>query len=172
MRLYLIRHGIAAPLETPRSKDAERPLTPLGIRKMRLAARGLAHLIPRSALLFTSPATRTRQTAKVIFEECSLRRKVKISEALAAHATPTQISRTLRSLKNVTHVVIVGHEPNLSQLASSLLLNPGQQLPIQFKKGALCVIEIPTNRENLPAGKLLLHLSPRVLRKLGQSSPS
>lgn len=91
MRIYLVRHGIAAPLATPQSNDAKRPLTASGIRKMRLAARGLARLIPRSAILLVSPATRTMETARLIYEECGFSKKARVSRALAPNVPPNQV---------------------------------------------------------------------------------
>jgi len=57
----------------------------------------------------------------------------------------------------------VGHEPDLGYLASALLGSENSLL--EFKKGALCAIEVST----LPpraGGKLLWHLQPKHLRAI------
>jgi len=65
MKLLLIRHAAAVPRGTPGVPDAERPLTPQGKAKFRVAARGLARVTRRPDVLLTSPLPRARLTAKI-----------------------------------------------------------------------------------------------------------
>ena len=60
-------------------------------------------------------------------------------------------------------VALVGHEPNIGELAARLI---GAKAPIEFKKGAICRIDL----ETLPprgVGVLRWFLTPKMLRKLG-----
>ena len=67
MEVYLMRHGTALSREsTDAPADAERPLTPKGIKKTRKAAKGLATLRPSIDRVFTSPLLRARQTADIV----------------------------------------------------------------------------------------------------------
>src|SRR5207247_9322868 len=65
MKLLLIRHATAIPRGTPGVPDDERPLTPDGKAKFRVAARGLARVTRRPDLLLTSPLPRARATAEI-----------------------------------------------------------------------------------------------------------
>ena len=65
MKLLLIRHAAAVPRGTPGVPDDERPLTPDGKAKFRVAARGLARVTRRPDLLLTSPLLRARATAEI-----------------------------------------------------------------------------------------------------------
>jgi phosphohistidine phosphatase SixA len=60
-------------------------------------------------------------------------------------------------------VALVGHEPNLGELAAQLI---GARSPLEFKKGGICRIDFDV----LPpkgAGTLRWFLTPKMLRKLG-----
>jgi phosphohistidine phosphatase len=59
-------------------------------------------------------------------------------------------------------IAIVGHEPNIGELAARLI---GARAPLEFKKGAICRIDF----EVFPpkgVGSLRWFLPPRLLRKL------
>src|SRR5262245_16026944 len=65
MRLLMIRHAIALPRGPPDIPDDERPLTKRGAKRFRAAAEGLARIVARPDVLFTSPLPRARQTAEI-----------------------------------------------------------------------------------------------------------
>ena len=78
IELYLMRHGIAADLgEAGVVKDADRPLTPEGREKMKLAAVGLRKAGMKFNLILTSPLLRSRQTAEVVADALELQHKVR-----------------------------------------------------------------------------------------------
>ena len=54
MKLLLIRHAAAMPSGTPGVLDDERPLTPDGTAKFRVAARGLARVTRRPDVMLTA----------------------------------------------------------------------------------------------------------------------
>ena len=57
-------------------------------------------------------------------------------------------------------MALVGHEPSIGELAARLI---GSRHPIEFKKGAVCRIDV----ESLPPagpGSLRFLLTPKVLR--------
>jgi phosphohistidine phosphatase SixA len=59
-------------------------------------------------------------------------------------------------------VALVGHEPNLGELAAELI---GAKTPLEFKKGGICRIDF----DILPpkgTGLLRWFVTPRMLRKL------
>jgi phosphohistidine phosphatase len=83
-------------------------------------------------------------------------------EELSPAYSPDQVLEKLRSLKKAKSVVLAGHEPNCSELAAHLL--NGAQL--EFKKGALCLIE--SDPVSAGHGILIWHLSPQVLRLMAK----
>jgi phosphohistidine phosphatase len=67
MKLYILRHGEAAEHSDPRFKnDADRPLTPNGIRRTKQLAHSLRQLEVSFDVIFSSPLVRARETAEIV----------------------------------------------------------------------------------------------------------
>jgi phosphohistidine phosphatase len=169
MNLYLLRHGIAAQLEELSTQnDADRPLTGKGIKRMRREARGLRRFnIPFDAVV-TSPLLRARQTADVVAAALGLESSLEELPDLAPETSVDSLLFNLTHFKNHSHLLLVGHEPQLSDLAAFLLtLKRDAKLGVALKKGGLCNIEIdtlpPTER-----GTLHWLITPKQLRQLAR----
>lgn len=126
-RLTLLRHGKAQPADAC-AEDYERMLTRRGcIDAQEMAAR-LVHrnLIPD--LILVSPAERAWATAEIIAEACELDAKqIQCARELYL-ATPEATWRLLaRRGAVLNHIMICGHNPGLSQLASRLGPKPQQR---------------------------------------------
>ena len=169
MNLYLMRHAIAVARDEPGvDTDGERPLSPKGIKRMRKAARGLKRLeIPFDALL-TSPLLRARQTADVVAPLIGLEGQIEVISGLTPESSVDNLISDLTGYQNREHLLLVGHEPLLSQTVSFLLgAKKNETLGIELKKAGLCRIEI----DGLPAdkpGKLHWLLAPKQLRLFGE----
>ena len=83
MRLYLVRHAIAAPHGTPGIADDERPLTDAGIKKMKQAARGLRSLDVLPEVVLSSPLPRARHTAEILIDVFGKKVALNLTEALS-----------------------------------------------------------------------------------------
>jgi phosphohistidine phosphatase len=161
--LYLIRHGIAAERGDEYPDDSKRPLTPAGISRLRKEARALDALDVTIDQIITSPLVRTRQTADVIAESLKAKPSLVTSDALSPAGTPGAVMQELAKHAKKGNVALVGHEPNLGELAARLI---GARTPLEFKKGGICRIDF----ETLPPkgiGRLRWFVTPRMLRKLG-----
>jgi phosphohistidine phosphatase len=130
---------------------------------MRKAARGIANVIENVDVILTSPLIRALDTANIAAEALGAENKIEVCKELLPGASAKKLILYLAKYKNLNHIVIVGHEPDLGYLASALL--GSEKSIIEFKKGALCCIEL----SSLPlrgAGTLLWHLQPKQLRDL------
>jgi phosphohistidine phosphatase len=139
-----MRHGIALPIDDPTvAHDADRPLSNKGIKRMAKAAKGVRRLnIPFDCLL-TSPLLRARQTAEIVTSALGREAHLEVISGLAPESTVEILLFGLARYQNREHIMLVGHEPLLSQTAAHLL--SGRQpanLNLSFKKGSLCRIEI------------------------------
>jgi phosphohistidine phosphatase len=164
MRLLIIRHAIAVERGTAGVADEERPLTRKGIRRFRAAARGLAALLPRPDMLFTSPLLRARQTARIAARAWGGPDPV---EAVAlAGGEFEEVAETLGGFPEEALVAIVGHEPQLSEMLARLLggAEPGR---LVFKKGGVALLNVPGRLED--GGALLFFVPPRLLRRIRTS---
>jgi phosphohistidine phosphatase len=168
VRLLLLRHAIAPQRDPERWPDDRlRPLTPEGRRKMERGAKGIAALEVRPDLVLTSPLIRASETAKIAAEAFKPRPDVQVLKPLAPGGGSGGVLAGLAGLPPSSTVMLVGHEPDLSQLVGALVVEPRGDLGIEFKKGGLAWIEF----EGAPrarAGRLLMLLPPRVLRGLGR----
>lgn len=160
MNILIVRHGIAEEV-SPDGSDESRALTEEGRKKMKEEAAGFARLGLKVQRIFSSPLVRAQQTAEFLAVEFKL--KVETMKELAPGNPPARVAERLRQFRKEEGVMLVGHEPNCSELASYLLLG-SNGLNIEFKKGAICVIE--SRDAAAGTGDLLVHLSPSALRAL------
>jgi len=160
MDIYIVRHGIAEEA-TRGMSDEKRALTSEGRKKMKEAAAGFANLELGVSRVFASPLVRAQQTAEIL--AAPLKLKVEEMPELAPGHSPSEVLRALQEHRSVKGVMLVGHQPNCSDL-TSYLLGGNSIVNVEFKKGAICVIY----SENLSAGDgiLLAHYPPSALRSL------
>ena len=144
MKLFLLRHGIAVEPGTPGfTRDSERPLTPEGRRKTRSIARALAGLEVTPDVILTSPCVRAHQTAEIVATRLRLKKSLQICEHLACGGDAKRlIAEINRRHGKAASVMLVGHEPDLSQLASLLISGQSNGAQIELKKGGLVVLEL------------------------------
>jgi phosphohistidine phosphatase len=143
MNLYLLRHGLAAePGAKQLSHDADRPLTAEGERKLRKIAKAMRQLELNFDWILSSPYLRAHQTAKIIVEALDLGKRLELSD----HLTPA--GSVKKMIEMITHrrpspdeVLLVGHEPYLSELVS-LLVSGSNEICVVMKKGGLCKMSI------------------------------
>jgi phosphohistidine phosphatase len=162
LELYLIRHGVAAERGEDYPDDSKRPLTNAGISRLKKEAKALDELGVAFDHIITSPLVRTRQTADIFAESLKGRPSVSSSDALAPAGTSTAVIQELAKHMRKGRIAVVGHEPNLGELAGRLI---GARMPLEFKKGAICRIDF----EVFPPkgiGQLRWFVTSRMLREI------
>jgi phosphohistidine phosphatase len=139
MNLYILRHGIAVEPGTPGyEKDADRPLTKEGERKLLQITEAMEALDLAFDLILSSPYVRARQTAEIVAEAFDARKKLNFSESLACGGDTRKLVEYLRHLQpRLENILLVGHEPYLSGLISLLVFGE-PTLAVVMKKGGLC----------------------------------
>ncbi|MGE5217550.1 MAG: phosphohistidine phosphatase SixA [Chloroflexota bacterium] len=167
MNLYFMRHGIALDRDDPSvGHDRERPLSQKGVKRMRKISRGLRQLdIPFDAVL-TSPLLRARQTAEIVTATLEIQPLLEEISGLAPESTVEHLLLGLNRYQDRQHLLLVGHEPLLSDTAASLLgWKQAGHITLEFKKGSFCHIEVNSLSSGTP-GKLRCLLTPKQLRAL------
>ena len=160
--LYFVRHGLAEERGDAWPDDAKRPLTDEGVSRMRKAARGLARLGISVEVVLTSPLVRARQTAELLAAGLAPRPSLVNVDSLAPDGSYAAVIADLEKHARKSRMALVGHEPMIGELAARLI---GSRHPIEFKKGAVCRIDL----EDLPPagpGDLRWLLTPKILRAL------
>ncbi|HET7625624.1 MAG TPA: phosphohistidine phosphatase SixA [Verrucomicrobiae bacterium] len=140
MKLYILRHGDAVEHGDPRFVEDERPLTAKGIRETTRLAKTLRDREISFDALLSSPHTRARQTAEIVANR--VEEEVRFSDHLKPEGDMEKLIAQIKKIRPAPKtVLLVGHEPYLTQLISELCLG-GPGLPIQLKKGGLCRLQI------------------------------
>jgi phosphohistidine phosphatase len=160
--IYLIRHGVAEERGPSWPDDAKRPLTEEGIARMRKSVRGLSRLGVSFDVVLTSPLTRAKQTADVAAAGVSPRPSIVTVESLAPDGSFAAVMADLEKYARKTRIAIVGHEPAIGELAARLI---GSRHAIEFKKGAVCRIDLETLPPSGP-GELRWLLTPKIMRAI------
>lgn len=165
MTLYILRHGIAEEAE-PGGDDRSRRLTPRGRTRVQKAAAGLGALGVTLEVVLTSPLPRAAETAAIVVAACGKEPAPRELAALAPGPNAADVVRALRPLARRGHVMVVGHEPQLGELASLLLTGSTGALALDLRKGGCIAIEV--QKLAPPSGATLCWaLTPKQLRWLG-----
>jgi phosphohistidine phosphatase len=160
VEIYLLRHGIAEEPEDAAHagrRDPERRLTAEGLVKTRKVAASFRRRVSGISVIIHSPYVRARETAEIFAQEFPDAELV-ISSLLVPMGRVRDALDLLRNFPEEAKVMLVGHEPHLSCLAS--LLISGHENPIvEFRKAGIARIE--WDREN--HGCLIALLPPKFL---------
>ena len=141
MQLLIIRHadaGDAHEFAKTRQPDSKRPLSDKGRDQMDSASRALCLLVPKINLLAASPYTRAMQTAEIVLTRYPNAAR-EVTDTLVPEKDPESFVRWLRAQGSREVVAAVGHEPNLSTLATWLVAGY-EESRFELKKGGACLI--------------------------------
>lgn len=157
--VVLLRHGLAEE-RGPDKPDEERSLTAEGHSRMKEIARGLESVFPRAEAISSSPLVRAMQTALWVSKGYRSRIEVQTTGALSPGSDPSELPSLIDSMP-VRRMILVGHEPNLTQGLLALLGT--RELHLELKKGGCYGVRLHADG----SASLEWLLSPKVLRRLG-----
>jgi len=116
----------------------------------------------RFDVILTSPYRRALETAFVVGREYRLGESIQTTAALKPEVLPEEVIRSLQDkYSSCRNLLLVGHDPQLSALVSTLTSGSAGARPL-LKKGGLCKLQV----EKLQLGKcatLLWLLTPKQL---------
>ena len=135
MRLYLVQHGEAKREE----EDPSRPLTDRGREEVRRVAEYAARVGVKVDRIIHSGKLRAAQTAEIMAEALKPPKGVEGADGLDPLADPKIWAERLRGVGE--DLMIVGHLPHLSRLASLLLTGREDLEPVKFRMGGLVCLE-------------------------------
>ena len=138
MKIYLVRHATASH-DAP--TDEERQLTKEGHDEAGLAGRALHALGVHPEHIFSSPLIRALQTADSLAHSLHLGKKVKVLKELINDHSTAALARALHPFYKDSELVLVGHEPSLSEhLAAFLGVRRVESFPLG--KGSIACVEL------------------------------
>ncbi|MCX6966747.1 MAG: phosphohistidine phosphatase SixA [Verrucomicrobia bacterium] len=136
MQLLLLRHADAVP--SARTDDL-RSLSDKGRLQAKRVARFCKERGIQPDLILTSPFLRAEETAQVVAQE--LKSEIVLSAFLASGMMPFAAIEELRAYLRFECVLLVGHEPDLSALAGTLL-GAGNTGAIRMRKATLAGLTV------------------------------
>ena len=163
MKLYLLRHAIAE-LRGPNITDRNRRLTNQGLEELRAVVKALAKLKVAPDEVLSSPYRRAWDTAVVADRELRPGRKPTELAALMPSGNVTRLWMELKKHHAAKSLMMVGHEPLLSEFAALLLNSP--HLTINLKKSGVIRIDLHTVQIARPSGTLRWVLTAAQLRRM------
>jgi phosphohistidine phosphatase len=152
MDVYLIRHAEAVE-QSGDMADEDRPLTDAG----RAQAQRLAAALPARGAniqrLFVSPTVRTKQTAEPLIAAWGLNGEAVVeADELAPEGKPRKVAKRVNK-QPATVVGLVGHRPDLNELAAWLI---GDKLAqIALDKGGVALVRVEGEELEKEAGELI-----------------
>ena len=156
--LIIFRHGEAQ--ERGRGADETRALTGPGKAEVRRVARGLKRLGVNPELILTSPLVRAEETAQIAADILKPEAGLRICDALSPGGTHAALFKELSSLSR-SRILLVGHQPDLGELASVLVWG-SPTAGIVFKKAGVARI-VTANLPPAATGELRWLLTPKQL---------
>ena len=126
MEFYLVRHGEAV----SQALNGERPLTPGGRRDVERLGQAAAKRGIQPGQIFHSGLLRAQQTADILSESLGRVKGVRESVGLRPDDDPVIAKAELES--STVSLMLVGHLPHISRLASFLVAGNADQELVQF----------------------------------------
>jgi len=161
MIIYFLRHASAGQHVANPKKDEKRALDETGIEQCGYMGRALAALDSQVDVIVSSPLKRAAQTASLVANEMGYEGKLLFDDGLRPEATFADFRKLLDKHAKQESIMVVGHNPNLSEFVGRLISETGCEAAVDLKKGAVARVETTRN-----SGVLQWCITPRMVRSL------
>jgi|SRR5579863_1500077 phosphohistidine phosphatase len=161
MILYFLRHASAGEHVANPKKDEKRALDKEGIEQCGYVGRALAALNVQVDVIVSSPLKRCTQTAYLVGNELGHEGKLQTDPALRPGTGLADFRKLLEKYARQEAIMVVGHNPNLSQFLGAIISDSGCEASLELKKGAVARVEMRRT-----SGTLQWCLTPKILRAL------
>jgi phosphohistidine phosphatase len=162
IQLHLLRHAHAGDPGGFSGSDDERPLSAKGEQQAERLGRFLADVAFAPDAIVSSPKVRAARTAEIVAEALGV--EVKLDDRLGRAFDLVAIEAILFDLDEPVRPVLVGHDPDFSDIVATLCATPN----VPMRKGALARID--ASRPLSPGGGTLRWLVPPDLLASRDSS--
>ena len=167
MIIYFLRHANAGEKRADPAKDEKRPLDKDGILQCRYVGALLAALDVQVDQIITSPLKRAMQTASLVGNDIGFDNKLQVSDSLRPSATFEDFRELLHAGAKYEAIMVVGHNPNLTEFISQVVTNGGSRKSIELKKGGIARVDFSPKRSVLN-----WMITPKLARALYSSAQS
>jgi len=161
-----LRHGEAGKKLATGNRDFERSLTVAGQKEVAHIAKSLKDMGIKFDFILTSPLKRAHQTAAIVSKIFKNEKKMEDWDELKPEGNRPELYRKLTQFKLQSSVLIVGHEPYLSDMISEIIFD-GKGKHVVLKKAGLAKIGIISASPKLH-GELKWLLTPRHMKNMAR----
>src|SRR6184192_4546609 len=161
MIIYFLRHANAGQHVSNPKKDEKRALDETGVEQCGYVGRALTALDVQVDVILSSPLKRAAQTASLVGNEMGYEGKLQLADALRPEAGFTDFRKMLDKYAKYESVMVVGHNPNLSEFLGRAISENGCEATVDLKKAGVARVEMERN-----SGVLHWCLTPKALRQL------
>ena len=165
MILYFLRHASAGEHFASPKKDEKRALDKDGIEQCGYVGRALAALQVQVDAIISSPLKRCTQTASLVGNELGYEGKLQLDLGLRPEAGLADFRKLLEKYAKLEAIMVVGHNPNLSQFLGSVISDSGCEASLELKKGSVAKVEMRRS-----SGTLQWCLTPKLVRALYETA--
>ena len=145
MIVYFLRHASAGEPMMNAKKDEKRALDKSGIEQCGYVGRALAAMDVHIDVMISSPLKRATQTASLVGNELSYEGKLQLEDALRPTAAFADFRKLLDKYAKYESVMVVGHNPNLSEFTGRCISEAGCEASVELKKGGVAKVETGRN---------------------------
>jgi phosphohistidine phosphatase len=167
MIIYFVRHASAGEQLNNVKKDEKRPLDADGIEQCGFIGRALAAINAQPDVIISSPLKRATQTASLIGNEMGYEAKLLLEPALRPEGAFADFRRMLEKYAKHEAIMVVGHNPSITDFLAKMIAKAGCEALIDFKKGAVARVE--TERR---AATLNWFFTPKLVREIQAAAAS
>jgi phosphohistidine phosphatase len=142
MIVYFLRHASAGTKVANPKKDERRPLDEDGVLQSRSIGRFLSDMGVDVDAIVSSPLKRATQTASLAAEELGFEREIQLDPALRPESEFSAFQSMLARLTKYESVIIVGHNPSMTEFLSKSVGSGREGAHLELKKGAVAKVEM------------------------------
>ena len=165
MIVYFLRHASAGQSVADPKKDERRPLDSEGILQCSYIGRTLAAMEIHADAVISSPLKRAMQTASLVGTEMGYEGKIHLENALRPDSDDATFREMLRKYSQLESIIVVGHNPTLTDFLASFIGPRGGKAGVDLKKGAIARVETKAKQN-------ILHwcLTPKIVKAIYESA--
>jgi phosphohistidine phosphatase len=165
MDIYFLRHANAGESLANPKQDEKRPLDELGIEQSQRMGQVLAGLELQLDAIISSPLERAKQTAALVANVLGFDKSLLLENCLRPDAKFADFRDLLRRHAKQKAIMVVGHNPTLSEFLTLLVSDEATDATIELKKGALAKVEMEKRRPVLQ-----WILTPKMVKTIQEAS--
>lgn len=149
MDIYFLRHASAGSHKANAAADERRPLDAEGIQQCSIVGSALSSMDVKVDVIISSPLKRALQTAELVAREIGYDDRIESSDALRPEADYRAFEQLLQTHTKRDEIMVVGHNPSLSEFLSLLISGGASHTAVELKKAAVAKVPVDGNSPSL-----------------------